>query len=119
VKRISYADSKIATHDRVADLVLEYAKILARTESADTVTIPYRTDAGELAEVTMLIGPASQVTASTDDDDDFPGDPGAAIAELEERIRARTPQNMATQERLPADEFDDDDFDDYSETGDS
>ena len=118
MKRISYADSKIATDDRLADLVLEYAKLLARTESADTVTIPYRTESGDLAEVTMLIGPASQVTASTGDENEFPGDPAAAIAAIERRIRMRTPHNVATQEHVPADEFDDDDLADFVEPGD-
>lgn len=119
MKRISYADSKIATDDRLADLVLEYAKLLARTESADTVTIPYRMDSGELAEITMLIGPSSQVTASTGDERDFAADPGPAIAELERRIRIRTPRNVATEEHLPADEFDDDDLTDFAEPRDS
>jgi hypothetical protein len=108
VKVISYADSTIRTDDRLADTVLEYAKLLAYLKAADTVTIPYVAESGDLAEITMLIGPSSQVTSSTDDEHDFPGDPLPAIEELERRIRLRTPQNVAVQERLPEDDLDDD-----------
>ncbi|MDQ1513436.1 MAG: hypothetical protein QOC59_1278, partial [Microbacteriaceae bacterium] len=71
------------------------------------------------AEITMLIGPSSQVTASTGDEHEFAADPGPAIAELERRILIRMPHNVATQEHVPADEFDDDDLTDFSEPADS
>jgi hypothetical protein len=48
------------------------------------------------------------VTSSTDDEHGFPGDPLPAIEEIERRIRLRTPQNVAVQERLPEDDLDDD-----------
>jgi hypothetical protein len=111
VKLISYADSTIPTDDRLAEVVLEYAKLLAYLNAADTVTIPYVAESGDLAEITMLIGPSSQVTASTGDERAFPGDPLPAIDEIVRRISRRTPRNVAVQERLPEDELDDDDFD--------
>lgn len=112
MKRISYADSLISTDDRVADLVLEYAKVLAGTNTADTITIPYRTESGAVAEITMLIGPASQVTASTDDDEEFDADVRPAVAELERRIRHGTPGTMQP-DTDPEDGFDD--FEDFDE----
>ena len=38
MKRIAYAEEWLTTDDTVADLVLEYARALARSETADTVT---------------------------------------------------------------------------------
>ncbi|MDQ1531351.1 MAG: hypothetical protein QOE37_1456 [Microbacteriaceae bacterium] len=111
MKLISYADSSIRTDDRLADTVLEYAKLLAYLKTADTVTIPYLAESGDLAEITMLVGPSSQVTASSDDEHAFPGDSLPAIEEIERRILLRTPRNVAVQERLPEDELDDDEFD--------
>ena len=86
MKRIQYAEREFGTDDRLADLVLEYAALLARSNSADTVTIPGRFGTGEVEEVSLLIGPASQITARSDREA-FGGDASAATADLERRIR--------------------------------
>jgi hypothetical protein len=87
VKRISYAETVFGTDDRVADLVLEYARLLARRGSADTVTVPGRVGDGAVEPVSLLVGPASQITAWRDPEP-FDGDVSAAVADLEGRIRA-------------------------------
>jgi hypothetical protein len=98
VKHIAYTDTVIDTEGRLADLVLEYAKVLARTGSADTISIPYRAESGAIERITMLVGPASQLTSWGEDDGERLGpDADAAAGELERLIRARTPGFVATE----------------------
>jgi hypothetical protein len=88
VRRISYGQTVIGTDDRVGDLLLQYATVLARAGSADTVVIPSRIGTGGVAPVSMLIGPASEITSWTDDEP-FDADASEAIADLEQRIARR------------------------------
>lgn len=85
MKHIAYAETVFGTDDRLADLVLEYARLLARHGTADTVTVPGLLSTGEIEPVSMLVGPASQITAWADPAP-FEGDAAPAIAELERRI---------------------------------
>jgi hypothetical protein len=87
VRHIAYAEAEIVTDDRLADLLLEYATLLARSNSADTVTIPGRVGTGEVERVAILVGPASQITA-WGDDEPFGEDVSTAVADLERRIRS-------------------------------
>ena len=108
MKRISYAEHVFATDDHLADLVLEYARLLARGDSSDTVTVPGRTQTGSIEPITLLIGPASQITAWPEDGL-FDTDVSDAVRDLEHRIRARTTYIVATDEDPgpSLDEFDD------------
>ncbi len=87
MKRIAYADAVIGTGDEVARLVLEYAGALAEIGSADTVVIPAQGLAGGLQQVSLLLGPASQISV-LEDDRPFEGDTAAAEQELRDRIAA-------------------------------
>src|SRR3954447_10698185 len=60
MKRIAYAEEWLTTDDRVADLVLEYARALARMDTADTVTIPVL-EGHDVRHAQFLVGPASQI----------------------------------------------------------
>ena len=87
MKRIAYADAVVGTGDELAGLVVEYAGALAAVGGADTVTIPAQTGASEVQQVTLLLGPASQITV-LDDDEPFTADTAAAVADLRQRIAA-------------------------------
>lgn len=108
MKRISYAETTFGTDDHLADLVLEYARLLARGGTSDTITIPGRIGTGEVEPVSMLVGPASQITAWAEDGT-FGPDVRDAVADLEHRIRARTTFIAESPEDPGAslDEFDD------------
>jgi len=68
LKRISMAGADIAVTDaRLADLVLEYAMHLGRAGTTDTVVLPVARN-GRQEHASLLIGPASQI-ALTDNDD--------------------------------------------------
>jgi hypothetical protein len=116
VKHIAYTDTVIDTEGRLADLVLEYAKVLARTNSADTISIPYRTESGSVERMTMLVGPASQLTAWGEDDGDGFGPVGdEAAEELQQLIRARTPGPVPAEPDAPPAAIDD--FDELGQPG--
>jgi hypothetical protein len=85
VRRISYAETVLGTDEHLGDLLLEYAALLARTSSADTVTVPCRIHGGEVEPVSILVGPASQIAAWSDDEP-FGADVSSAVADLERRI---------------------------------
>jgi hypothetical protein len=116
VKHIAYIDTVIDTEGRLADLVLEYAKLLARTNSADTISIPYRSESGGIERITMLVGPASQLTTWGEDDGESLGpEADAAAGDLQRRIRASSPRFVATEPSAPSEGIDD--FDEFTQTG--
>ncbi len=116
MRHIAYTDTVIDTEGRLADLVLEYARVLAEANSADTISIPYRSASGAIERITMLVGPASQLTTWGDDEGDGLG-PAAdeAALDLRRRIRERTPGFVPAEAAEPALEFDD--FDDMGRIG--
>ncbi|MGT2426032.1 hypothetical protein [Amnibacterium kyonggiense] len=89
MRRIAYAQTVIGTDEHLADLVLRYAAVLARAGSADTVAMPGRVADGPIEPVSMLLGPASQIT-SWSDDEPFDADVTEAVADLEARIAEAT-----------------------------
>jgi hypothetical protein len=108
VKRVAYSEQTFGTDDHLADLVLEYARLLAHGESSDTVTVPGRTEEGRIEPITLLIGPASQITAWPEEGP-FDADVSEAVQDIEHRIRTRT-TNIATSQEDPGpslDAFDD------------
>lgn len=107
MRRIAYAQTVIGTDEHLADLVLEYATLLARSNSADTVVVPGRIGGGDIEPVSILVGPASQMTAWSDAEP-FSGDVTAAVADLERRIAAVGPRGGSGSIGPGAiDEFDD------------
>lgn len=78
MKRIAYAEEWLTTDDEVADLVLAYARALARKDTADTVIIPVL-EGATLRHAQILIGPASQIIV-VESDEQAPGDFEAADA---------------------------------------
>jgi hypothetical protein len=109
VRYISYSETAFATDELVADRLLAYATILARSSSADTVVVPGRIGDGAVEPVSVLIGPASQIT-SWSDDEPFGEDVGEAVADLDRRIREVSAGGIVPSGEIPPggiDEFDD------------
>ena len=108
MRYISYAETVFATDDRVAELLLEYAATLARSSSADTVTVPGRVGDGGVEAVSILVGPASQMTTWSDAEP-FGVDVADAVADLERRILliTRSIGDSASQDGPAIDDFDD------------
>ncbi|WP_349897702.1 hypothetical protein [Parafrigoribacterium soli] len=68
--RIHYAGDSILTGTEIARALLSYAEALAKSGTSATVDIPVRLDDGTLSRSHILIGPASQLVADTEPDDD-------------------------------------------------
>lgn len=102
MKRIAYAEEWLTTDDRVADLVLQYARALARNETADTITIPVLE--GDLVRhAQILIGPASQIMVLELDEPSPAGmEAGVTVADLEARLhQLQMPQSVAYDDDPP------------------
>jgi len=65
MKRIYYAGGSFLTGDSIADAVVAYADALAHNEGSDVVNFPIVHEDGTPGEVSVLIGPASQLASST------------------------------------------------------
>ena len=103
MKRISYSDDFIVTDDRIADAVLAYASLLARSSESDVIEIPTVTAEGRLGRASLVLGPASQLVSVGSDADPVDMDVAASLDDLAERMTrlSRVPQ-------IPFDEDDDD-----------
>ena len=112
------AGADVAVTDaRVADLVIEYAMRLGRAGTTDTVTVPVAHN-GQAEEATLLVGPASQIALTSNDDESLDAvelpDVDRLLADLQQRIQSLTGEGAST-----SDDFDTDpaisfvDFDDF------
>ncbi|MFF2488021.1 hypothetical protein ACFVSU_16570 [Microbacterium sp. NPDC058062] len=70
MKRVIYAGSEFVTGDDIAAALLGCGQALAEAGEAEAVTVPTRELDGSVGEVTVLIGPASQMVARDADSDD-------------------------------------------------
>lgn len=114
------AGADIAVTDaRVADLVLEYAMHLGRAGTTDTVVIPVARNA-RAEEASLLIGPASQIALTENDDLSAAGvelpDVDEVLNELQRRLDSligRGGHAIEEDDVVPESSFMD--FDTYSE----
>ncbi|HEV7951425.1 MAG TPA: hypothetical protein VGP24_16810 [Glaciihabitans sp.] len=82
MKRIHYAGDSLLTGNDIADALVSYAQALARKNTSATVEVPVRVENGSIAVASVLIGPASQLTAIPEETDfDEISDPDL-VAEL-------------------------------------
>ncbi|MFF1876414.1 hypothetical protein [Leifsonia sp. NPDC058230] len=87
MKRIHYASGTLVTGDRIADVLVRYAAVLAQRGIAAEVNAPVIVADGSTGSALLLLGPASQMLA-----EDTPGaseleDPDF-VAETERSITA-------------------------------
>jgi hypothetical protein len=94
MQRIYYTNDTLVTGTEIARALLEYAAALARSDSAQTVSIPVRRPDGTSARATLLVGPASQLIAEDVQDDE---DLGEELRDdvLVARIKAMTAELAA------------------------
>jgi hypothetical protein len=122
LKRIAMAGADVAvTDERIAVLVIEYAKLLGRAGTTDTVVLPVVAD-GVADEALLLLGPASQITVTSNHDPNLEGirlpTTDQVADDLTARIKALT--GAIRPDRSECDETDEDplgnhfpDFDTY------
>jgi len=67
--RIHYAGGSELTGTEIADAVMDLAEEFGRTGTAGTIEIPVRQADGSIGRCRLLIGPASQIAAESEDSD--------------------------------------------------
>lgn len=87
MKSITYAENSWLMGDAAADAVVEYAVLLARTGSADSVDMNALTMEGTPCILTLVIGPATMMTAATLDSSYAEPDNTEALTIIHERMR--------------------------------
>jgi hypothetical protein len=112
VRRISTGIEQLLTAEVVADAVLTYATVLARANTADSITIPILKEDGRIDRARLLLGPASQLTIVPDGTAEVEL-PGAddVVSDLHTRTARLEP--TAIREDEPAGESSFPDFDEY------
>jgi len=66
MRRVYYAGGSFLTGDAIASAILGYADALTRTHSSDLVSFPVVQPLGDIGEVALLVGPASQMATATE-----------------------------------------------------
>jgi hypothetical protein len=120
LKRISMAGSDVVVTDgELADLVQEYAMELGRVGTTDIVTVPDVRE-GHATQTRLLVGPASQIAVSENDDAGLDqiapqliDDATARVRLAIDRITGRVGGAVAEEPLTPTEAFPD--FDSYSE----
>lgn len=65
VKHLTYANKSMLVGDETADLIVEYAALLAHTRDGDTVTLHVINSDGNEAEATFLLDTGAPLMAET------------------------------------------------------
>ena len=90
MKHVSYADKSLFMGDDAADTLLEYARLVADNERADTVTLRSISTDGNTVEASFLLdASASLMVESTNSEMEAP-DNTEAVQDMKERIEAIT-----------------------------
>lgn len=110
MRTIAYLSQVLVTDDRVAELVLEYARTLAVHNTSDTVVIPVVDAAGLITTVEMLIGPASQMMMGPSNQEAVDLEPASTLAALRARINRLEPEPLDSVDQERGD-WDDTHFD--------
>jgi hypothetical protein len=101
--RIHYAGGSELTGTTIADAVMDLAEEFGRSGTAGTVEIPVRQPDGSIGRCRLLIGPASQIAAESENSDyEEVTDPElvAALLRRAEALRPHTALNSESPDDL-------------------
>ena len=107
MKRVIYAGSEFVTGDDIAAALMACGQALAEVGEAEAVTVPTREPDGSVVDVTVLIGPASQMVArdvGSDGDELVDRDAVARMHAIQRRLHP-----VAAVDLTPSDDADWDD----------
>jgi hypothetical protein len=108
MKHITFADKSLLADDQAADLLLEYARLLADHERADTVKMNCVGPDGNEVEATFLLEVGTPLMSESTNSTITPPDNDEAVAYMQERIMLLTSPPPA----LPQDETMPDNYED-------
>jgi hypothetical protein len=88
MKRVSYAGATFLTADEAADALVHLTAALGRAQHAQVVELPAVRDDGRPQVVFLVVGPASQLVATSEESIHPEPESAAVVAELQARTRA-------------------------------
>ena len=90
MKHVKYAEKSILVSDDTADTLMEYARLIAEEDAAETVTLQAISPDGNTVDATFLLTSSSEIMVeSTNTDLDAP-DNAEELRRMRERIEGRT-----------------------------
>jgi len=96
MKQLSYDGGTWLLGDEAADALLDYAVSLGRRSGADSIEVSVLDGDGQPEQLTLLIGPATMMTAGTSRSRASEPDNRDAIAEMTRRLHAAVPPGPVT-----------------------
>ncbi len=90
MKHLTFADKGLLVGDDVADLLLEYAALLARKGDADTVELAAYGADGAAVQATLMLAEGTPLMAETTHTDLPEPDNGDTVMYLREQIMRRS-----------------------------
>ncbi|WP_345801413.1 hypothetical protein AAIB33_18440 [Microbacterium sp. AZCO] len=98
MRHVTYAEKTLFVDDTLADLLMEYSRLIAAAGESDTVEVPaVGADGNEVRATFLLTSSTVLMTETTSSDLDVPADDGLA-ADLRKRIRRVSAVNVALPE---------------------
>ncbi|KAF2413169.1 hypothetical protein B1729_11505 [Microbacterium sp. B35-04] len=99
MKHVSFADKSLFMGDDAADTLLEYARLVADNERADTVTLRSISTDGNTVEASFLLDASTILMVETTNSEIDAPDNSEAVQDMKERIDAITrPVSVDSQE---------------------
>jgi hypothetical protein len=99
MKHVSYADKSLFMGDDAADTLLEYARLVADNERADTVTLSSISTDGNTVEASFLLDASTVLMVESTNSDVEAPDNTEAVQDIKDRIDAITrPVSVDSQE---------------------
>ncbi len=104
MKHVTFADKSLLVDDQTADVILEYAALLARQGDADSVTIHAFSSDGQEVEATMLLDTGAPLMAETTHTSLPDPDNAEVLAYMREQVirRSSPPPVVPEDEHMPA-----------------
>lgn len=88
---LHYTGEAVLMANDVCQALLRYAQALAATQGSDVVTVPVIAEDGSPAHAEFLLGPASQLYATSAPDRPHQSDNADTVSELNRRMRMLHP----------------------------
>lgn len=95
MKHITYANKSLLVGDEAADVLLEYAAVLARAGSGDQIILNAIGADGDEVAATLLLDPGISIMAESTTATFQEPDNSSAVAHMREQMRALTTPRVA------------------------
>ncbi|WP_309102783.1 hypothetical protein [Microbacterium sp.] len=107
MKHVTFGEKSLFMGDDAADVLLEYARLLADNGSADTVTLHAIGPDGSTVEASFLLNVSTVLMIESTHSDVQPPDNAEAVDEIRSRIDAiLRPATMPAEEPWPQTDYD-------------